>query len=133
MTVSSGVRTAARREVGDIIAGWLLKLTVFLLVASFVVFEGGAVLVNAITTTDAAQQIARAAAVTYRESRTDSAARATAEEVADDKGVELVDLTVDGDELSVTVRDQASTLLVHEVAALERFLVREATSTVPLG
>lgn len=133
MSVRSGARTAVGREAGDIITGWLLRLTVFLLVASFVVFEAGAVLVNAITTTDAAQQVAHAAATTYRADRSTDAARSTAEEVAVEKGVELVDLAVERDVLSVTVRDRARTLIIHEVAALERFLVREATSTVPLG
>ncbi|MGH3441423.1 MAG: hypothetical protein ACRDUY_05155 [Nitriliruptorales bacterium] len=132
MTVSSGTRSAAGREAGDIIAGWLLRLTFFLLAASFVVFEAGAVLVNAITTTDAAQQIAHAAATAYRENAAASSAESTAEAVAAQKGVELVVVTVDRQELSVTVRDRAQTLLIHAVTALERFLVRESTSTVSL-
>lgn len=116
-------------EAGGIVTGWLLRLVAFVVVLAFVLFEGAAVAINAVAVEDAAREVARAAAVAYRSGTFADADRA-AEQTADERGVEYVDLVADHEELTVWIRSEAGTLLIHEVGPLERFTVREATRTV---
>lgn len=118
-----------RGEAGGIVTGWLLRLVAFVVVLAFVLFEGAAVAINAIAVEDAAREVARAAAVAYR-GGTFADADAAAERTADERGVEYVDLVADREELTVWIRAEAGTLLIHDIGPLERFTVREATRTV---
>jgi hypothetical protein len=119
----------SRDERGGIVTGWLLRLVLIVVALAFVVFEGAAVAINTIAVEDAAREVARAAAVAYR-GGTFADADAAAEQAAVERGVELVDLIADRQEVTVWVRAEAGTLLVHELGPLARFTVRDATRTV---
>ena len=118
-----------RAETGGIVTGWLLRVALFVVALAFVIFESAAVAINAMTVEDAAREVARAAAVTYR-GGSFAEADAAAERAAHERGVEYVDLVADRQEITVWVRAEAGTLLIHDVGPLERFTVREATRTV---
>jgi hypothetical protein len=117
-------------EAGGIVTGWLLRIVIFLAVLSFAIFEGGAIAVNSITAEDAAREVARVAATAYRSSGEIDAAESAGVAAARERSVRLVEITIDGDSLSVTVRSTARTLVLHEIEMFDRFTVREAERMV---
>jgi hypothetical protein len=118
------------QQEGGIVTGWLFRIVLLLAVAAFLVFEIGAMAVNSIVAEDAARDIARGAATTYRGGGDIDAAADAGVAAARERGVRFVEIRVDGDILSVTVESTASTLVAHEIGALESFVVREATRSV---
>ncbi len=124
-------RAGLGAEVGGIVTGWLLRLVVIMAVLGFVGYDVIATAINAVTVEDAAQEVARAARRVYQESgRRLQDARAAAADEARTQGVDLLDTRVEGQRISVTIRDQASTLFVHRVPRLRELTTRTATSTV---
>lgn len=118
---------------GGIISHWLLQLTIFLLVLGFVGYEAIATAVAAVGVQDAAQEVATTGAEGYRDSGMQlSAARMAASRAAAERGVELLDVSVQSDALVVTVREQARTLLIHKIGPLRKTTVRTATSQARL-
>lgn len=124
---AAGIRQG---ETGGIVTGWLLRIVVFLLALAFVIFEGGAIAINSITAEDAAREVARAAATAYRGSSQIDAAESAGVAAARERNVRLVEITIDGDSLSVTVRSTARTLVLHEIDLFDRFTVRESVRMV---
>lgn len=128
MRTSTSRRAGA--ETGGIVTGWLFQLVVIMAIIAFIGYEGIAIGLNAVNVEDSAQETARAAARSYREDQQLDNARSAAEGQASTEGVELLDVTVDGDELSVVVQDTATTIIVHEIGAMEDIVTRRGTSTV---
>lgn len=124
-----GSRSRFADERGGIVTGWLVRLVIFVGIFAFVVFEIGAVAVNSVTVDDSVREVARAASIAYRTGTIEDA-RDAAVSASSDRGVELVEVVVDGDDLSVTVRGEAATIAAHRWSALEGFTVRETTTTV---
>lgn len=123
------IRAGSRDETGGIVTGWLFRLVAFVAIFAFVVFEAAAIAVNTVTVDDSAREVVRAAAIAYRTGTIEDA-RDAAMAAASDRGVDLVEVIVDGDELSAVVRSEASTIAAHRVPPLEDLTVRETTSTV---
>lgn len=130
MRTSTATTRRAVTEAGGIVTGWLFQLVVIMAVLAFLGYEAISIGLNAVNVEDSAQETARAAARSYREDQRIDTAREAAEQQAAAEGVVLVDVSVEGDRLSVVVRRTANTLIVHEVGALEDIVTRQGTSTV---
>lgn len=108
-----------RDATGGIITGWLGQLLVIMAIVGLVVYEVVAVGVAAVTLEDEARQVAKVAADAYgSQERIDEASDAAAE-AGTTLDVEVLQVTLDGDHVLVTVRGQASTLVLHRLGVLE--------------
>lgn len=122
------------RQDDGIVIDWLVKLVIFLLIAGFVVFEAAAVLLVRATTADTASEAAVEAGFVYRNTRDEERAQNEAEAYMNSEGVELVAFRVDeeADELVVTGRKKAKTLLIHNFDFFEDMVTAEMTESAPL-
>jgi hypothetical protein len=104
---------------GGIVTGWLLQLVVVMAVIAFVGFETISIAITTISLDDAAREVAGEARDAYRSGNELRRAEEAAADAADELEVELVSVEIEGDDLFATVRDEASTLLVHRIGALD--------------
>ena len=122
-----------RGENGDIIAGWLFRLVLWLGALALVVFEIGAVVVASVTADDAAGEVARASADAYRATGSLSQATEVAEEIATAREVELTALDEDEGALVVEVTREAETILLHRIPPAADLITRSATRRTEIG
>lgn len=126
-----GMKTVGT-EVGGIIVGWLLKVSLAIVVISVLAFDGVSMAYSAVTTEDDARAVARSAAAAVFEQRPPAQILVVAEETAAERGVSIpaggVLLSPDG-QVTVTVQRTANTLVLHHISALQQYLDTEATST----
>ena len=118
----------SRREAGDIVGGWLLRLALVMAVLGFVGYEGISTAVTAVTVDGAARDVARAAATGYRESEDPADARTAADQQAAASGVVITDMVIEGDIVIVTVTDTAPTIVIHEIDFFEGVTTPSATA-----
>lgn len=103
----------------------LIRWTIILVVLGVVVIEGASILFTAIGLQNAADSAAAEAAATWRKTQDLQAARAVAVRTLDDSEhdeARIVNLEADNTEpfeLRLTVRKQASTLIVHRIGFLK--------------
>jgi hypothetical protein len=113
------------------IAGWLVKLVVFIGIAGILILEIGGVLIAKGTVADAAASAAVDAAfamkTTFNEAEAESAARQTAA----DKGSEFVSISIDraGKTVTVTLQRKAKTRIVQHVSFLFKYAKAQASAT----
>lgn len=96
-------------------------------------YELIAIGVTSFAVDDASRQVARAARDAYRSS--DGSLDATSEAAAtaaETHRSQVTDISIDGEDLTVTLTRRATTLLVHRLAATEELGVREATGRAAL-
>lgn len=109
------------RDERGIIVSWLVKLAVGLAIVGVVLFDAGAIAVNAFTLSSTADDIANALATSVQQSGTASVNQNQledqAQELADDAGAKLVSVTVDTNAriVKVRLRRRADTLIVRRV------------------
>lgn len=119
-------------EVGGIIVGWLVKVSLAIVVISVLAFDGVSVAYSAVTTQDDARAVARSAASAVFEQKPPAQIVLDAQETAAQRGVTIVPeqlfVSPDG-KVTVTVQRTANTLVAHHVSALRKYLSSEATST----
>jgi hypothetical protein len=122
-----------RGELGGVLGSWLVQAALVLAVVFVVGYELIAIGVTAVAVDDAAGEVARAARDAYRSSDAplESAGRA-AEEAAVVHRAEVEDVSVEGEELTVTLSRRATTLLLHRFDATDDLTVREASSAAAL-
>jgi hypothetical protein len=122
-----------RGEGGSVLGSWLVQAAIVLAVVFVVGYEAIAIGVTAVAVDDAAGEVARAARDAYRSSDAplESAERA-AEEAADVHRAEVQDVTVEGEELTVTLSRRATTLLLHRFEATDDLTVRTASGRAAL-
>lgn len=119
-------------DAGGIITGWLMQMLVFMAVVGVLVYEIGSIGVTAVGLDDISRDVARAAALNYRETRNLAKATAAAQERAEEFEVQIVvGPEVDDGDVVVTVSEQAPTLLVHRVGFLEDFSRPSVTGRAP--
>jgi hypothetical protein len=113
--------------------GFAVQVLVVLLLFGIAGYEAIAVGLTAIGVDDASRQVARAARDAYRSSdgSLDRAADA-AEAAAPTHRAEVTDVSIDGEDLTVTLSRRASTLLLHRLDATDDLTVRTATGHAPL-
>lgn len=120
-------------EAGGIVLSWLLRLVVTMSVIALVVFEVVAIILASIQADDAAGEVARAVAVAYGSSGSLERASEVADQVADDRGVELTTFEQDGVAVVIVISTEADTLLLHRVPGTDGLLARTATRRVDTG
>ena len=118
----------SRREAGDIVGGWLLRLALVMAILGFIGYEGISTAVTAVTVDGAARDVARAAATGYRGDEDPKAGRAAADAQAIASGVVITDFTIEGDIVIVTVTDTAPTIVIHELDFFEGVTTPSATA-----
>ncbi len=117
---------------GGIVTGWLLRLVATMALLALVVFEVGALVVASVDADSAADEIARAATVTYRSSGSLTEAQASGQAVADERSVELVSLDEETGGLVIVVERTAGTLLLHRFGPTEGLIRRTGTRRVEI-
>lgn len=121
-------RSTVIEDEGGQIAGWLVKLVVFILIGGGLVIETASVLIAKANVVETATIAASAAAFA---AKTGADAEEAARSTADEKGAELVSAEVDTGTRTVTVvlRRKAKTLFIHNIDYFDKFIVQEATAT----
>lgn len=116
------------------VSSWLVKLLVGMAIVGFIVIEFGSVLINRVQAADIAGQAATEAGLVYSNRRNIDAAEKRAEEFCEQNGAEFVDLAVNEQEdtISVTLRKEASTRVLHRIDALEGIIEVTVTESAPL-
>ena len=121
-----------RGDRGDIVLGWLTKLTLTLAVLGVVLFDGVALVQAQFTTSDAASTAARAAAGQYKATpdvqKAYDAAYAAVAESGDTVGTTDFRVAPDGS-VTLSVTREARTLLLQKVGPLRRFASVTSTGT----
>ena len=133
-----GKTRQSRRENADggaIVAGWLIKLTVALVVVFVVAFDAIAITYNNVSTSDAARSVARAAAdAKYLKKSTNAEAVGAAEQRADSVGVTLdpenLIFQPDGS-VEVTVSSSVDTIVAKYIPPLEELTTAVETYISP--
>lgn len=119
---------------GDVILGGMVRTVLALLLVGLVVFEIGAVAVNAVQLAEVADDASRAAALTMASSGRVSAAESAAHAVvAEQVGVVVDAVEIDRREATVGVSRTPLFLVVGHVAPLRDRLTRHVVQTAPVG
>lgn len=98
------------------IISWLAKLAIGFVLVGILVFDGGSILINFFTLDSTADEIAiKLTTGDFGRTLNEAALTREAEELAKEAGARLVDLTVDGNLVLVTLRRRADTLVVGRI------------------
>lgn len=120
-------------ETGGVLGSWLVQAAIVLVVLFVVGYEVIAIGVTSVAVDDAASEVARAARDAYRSSNAQLESAVTAaESAADVHRAEVQDVSVDGEEVEVTLSRRASTLLVHRFGATDDLAVRSGSGRAAL-
>jgi hypothetical protein len=114
---------------GDMMNGWIIRLLLVALVFGLVVYEVLALAVPSLTMDTAANPVVDAAVSTYRSTQDLDAATEAADHRAIGRNLQVVEVTVEGDRLAVTVMRQANTLVIHRIPGLEGLRDRHHTDS----
>lgn len=107
-----------------ILVSWLVKILLGLAIAGLILFEGGAIAVNAFTLSSSANDIAIALATSVQQSGSARVSEAQlegqAKELTKEIGAKLVELEVDTVDrvVRITLRRRADTLIVQRFSAI---------------
>lgn len=128
-------RSLQRADRGGIVVGWLLKLTVVLLLVGIAAYDLISITYTRVTTADDARYIAMGASEAIVLQRADdAAAMAVARERAESRGVTLgkkdLDVADDGS-VTVRVRRIADTAVVTHIGPLQHFTQIDEVFTSP--
>ena len=122
-----------REERGDIVLGWLTRLTVTLAVLGLVGFDALSLGVGRMKAEDRAITAGRAAVSTYGESKdvqkAYEAALGTLEDAADTIPPDAFTVATDGS-VTLTVEHTASTMLIEKVEPIRDWATSTATTTI---
>ena len=123
--------TRARGDRGDIVLGWLTKLTVVLAVLGVVGFDAVALGVGRLQAEDRAQEAARAAVRTWKDtSDVQRAYEAALAEVGVEDTIDPTSFSVAPDgAVTLTVRHTSPTLVVEKVEPVRDWATSSATVT----
>ena len=118
-------------DTGAIVLGWLTKLVATFALLGLIAFDGVAVGAGTFQTADHASTAAVAAADAYHDTKDlqQAYAAALASAIADGGTVAPQDVSLTGNEITVTVHEDVTTIWVHKIGALKRFTTLKATST----
>lgn len=109
---------------GDIVLGWLTKLTVVLAVLGLLAFDGISLVRARFVTEDRAQVAARAAAATYRSGKDLQKAydAALAEVLADGASIDPESFAIAPDgAVTLTLRTTAPTMVIEKVSPIREW------------
>lgn len=142
MTRPSCARTGRRGdgEAGAIVVGWLLRITVALVVVSVSLFDLGAVALNSVQADDEAMAAARAAAQSWQTTKDLDVALSSARAALGGESSESVTVPDGGVQIdakgtiTVTVRRKARTFVLGRIAdhvdGLQKYLTADGVASV---
>lgn len=110
----------------------MVQLLVVIAILGVIIFDAVALAVTATRADAAAREVAATARSEYGADQSLASVQASAEDEAAEHDAEVVDLAVEGDELTVTVTMSPNTLVTHRIGPLAERLTPTATSTVGL-
>jgi Flp pilus assembly protein TadG len=106
-----------------VVVGWLTRVALVLTVLGVLLFDGSALLVGRVSTADAADAAAQAAADSWRTQHNYATALAAAQSAAGDSDVVPNSLTVATDGAThLRVHHEVSTLVVRRLPHADRFV-----------
>ncbi len=117
-------------ERGGIVTGWLLKIVVSLAVLGFSVFEAGSVIFAKVSVERIAKETAEGAALEYGRTSSSAKTQEVAERIAERQEAEVVgkiEVFRDLDQVRVTVRKTANTILLSRIGFLRDLTEHTAT------
>lgn len=121
-------------ERGDVIIAGVLRLVGGLLLVGFVLFEGGALLINRVQLDEAARVAASVGARAWTAEHTSAAVTSAVEQrMAAHTGMALEGVTVENDRVAVTVSRPAPVLLLDHIPLLAHHANGRATSRSAAG
>lgn len=109
--------------------GWIIRLLLVALVFGLVVYELLALAVPSLTMDTAAHPVVDAAVSAYRSTQDLDAATRAAEHQAIGHNLQVVEVTVEGERIRVTVTREARTLVIHRIPGLEGLRDRHYTGS----
>lgn len=122
-----------RGESGSALGSWVVQVLLVLAVLGFIGYELIAIGLTTFALDDASREVARAARDAYRSSDGSlDGAMAGAVEAADVHQADVTDVTIDGEDLEVTLTRRAPTFLLHRIGPTEDLTLRTATGRAPL-
>lgn len=116
-----------RREDGGIITSWLGQLLILMAVLGVIGYDVVAVVTTAVALEDPARKVAVSAADAYARDNDLVDAMEAAEAEAEARGVQLLDVEPDGDQMRVRVAREAGTLWAHLIPPLREFTTPSAS------
>lgn len=130
-TMAASGRTSA--EAGAVLGSWLVQALIVLVVLGTVGYEVISIGLTAVAVDDGSRQVARVARDAYRASdqSLDLATEAAVEAAATHQAM-VTDVSLDGEELTVTLERHAPTLLVHRIGPVADLATRSATGRAGL-
>lgn len=126
------MRSHLRRssQSGDIVTGWLLRLVVFMAVLAFLGYEVIVIGLNYVNAEDAAQEVARTARTSWRETQDEGEAEEAALREAEFRDVELIRFEVEDEHITTVVSRTADTIVAGDIGFLDGVTTRTATSRI---
>lgn len=118
---------------GDIVLGWLTKLTVTLAVLGVLLFDGVSLATGTFQADDHAQRAARAAAQDFQQSKDLQKAydAAVAEVLADGDTIDAPTFRIDGDGgVTLQLTREVPTLVMEKIPPLRRYTTLSRTVSV---
>lgn len=124
------------RNEGSIVLGWLTKLVITISLLGVLAFDGVALVQARFAAADHAAAAARVAATTLVSSKNEAIAKGQADAVALQNGETLESVVFDSisGQATVTLHKTATTLWMHRIGFLKKYVVVSAvgTGTPPL-
>jgi len=120
---------AFTREDSGQVGNWLVRLVVFIGLASVLIVEGGSIVLARIAASEAASGSASEAAFAVRAQGLQGSPDTQARALVKEKGCELLAISFNHSEqkVSTTVRCRAKTYLVRRIKPLEKYTVVTAS------
>ena len=125
--LSRRVVARTREERGDIIADGLAKLVLTLLIIGLILYELISIGVNAVQVEEAAGEAARRGAIAWRDGASQLAVEeAVTDSLSTERGMVLEGVSVEGDQVWVTLTRPAPVLLIDHVGFLRGLVTHTA-------
>ncbi len=110
-----------------------LKILILFTLVIVIINDIGALIMTQISASDYAQVVADSAVSSYKTSRSPATSEITAQEVAEQRGMQLTYFQMDKEKVTVTVElPPKRTFVVHRVESLESLLSASVTTTADM-
>jgi hypothetical protein len=97
------------------ISGFLVKMVIGFAIVAVIIFDGGSILINFFTLDSRADEIAVQVTTGVEGTPTEDTLRTEAAALAKESGAHLVDLTLEGEVVHLTLRRKAGTMVVGKI------------------
>lgn len=110
-----------------------LKILVLFLIAIVIINDVGVLIITQIGASDMAQVVVDGAVSSYKTSHSPAEAQLTAEEIADQRGMNLTYFNMGNKEITATVEiPPRKTFIIHRIKSLESYLTTSVTASADI-